>query len=58
MAAAATVAVLLVVWSSPAAAAGGDVSVALEAYRLDPNGSGSRTGAITAAHGDGKRSLV
>uniref|UniRef100_A0A0E0HM05 Ionotropic glutamate receptor C-terminal domain-containing protein n=1 Tax=Oryza nivara TaxID=4536 RepID=A0A0E0HM05_ORYNI len=52
MAAAATVAVLLVVWSSPAAAAGGDVSVALEAYRLDPNGSGSRTGAITAAHGD------
>uniref|UniRef100_I1Q074 Ionotropic glutamate receptor C-terminal domain-containing protein n=1 Tax=Oryza glaberrima TaxID=4538 RepID=I1Q074_ORYGL len=59
MAAAATVAVLLVVWSSPVAAAaaataGGDVSVALEAYRLDPNGSGSRTGAITAAHGDGR----
>uniref|UniRef100_A0A0E0DY68 Ionotropic glutamate receptor C-terminal domain-containing protein n=1 Tax=Oryza meridionalis TaxID=40149 RepID=A0A0E0DY68_9ORYZ len=57
MAAAATVAVLLVVWSSPpaaaaAAATAGDVSVALEAYRLDPNGSGSRTGAITAAHGD------
>nr|XP_025882015.1 glutamate receptor 2.8 isoform X4 [Oryza sativa Japonica Group] len=56
-AAAAVVPVLLVVWSSAVAAAaaattGGDVSVALEAYRLDPNGSGSRTGAITAAHGD------